>query len=171
MFATPIPLEISVREARDIYLRDNGFTIEGYTAPHVDFPVGPWTLRLPNPPARHRAVAAHDLHHVLTGYGTDYVGECEVSAWEVRAGMGGQWIAWFLCTTGFVTGLVFRPGRTWEAWKKARSATSLLGASPCPEDVLDLSVAEARSRLGIPEDGVASEPARLTRDAPGNASA
>ena len=41
MFATPIPLEISVREARDIYLRDNGFTIEGYTAPHVDFPVGP----------------------------------------------------------------------------------------------------------------------------------
>ena len=38
---------------------------------------------------RQRAVRWHDLHHVATRFGTDNVGEGEISAWELRRGLRG----------------------------------------------------------------------------------
>ena len=43
-------------------------------------------MTFPNTDSRKRAVPLHDLHHILTGYKTDWMGEAEIGAWELRAG-------------------------------------------------------------------------------------
>ncbi len=61
-----------------------------YAAAAIPLPVGRYTWNSSNPPARGRSIAIRDIHRVLTGFGTDTdnVGEVEVSAWEVGAGLG-----------------------------------------------------------------------------------
>ncbi len=166
-FATPIAPEITVREARDLYLRENGFSLAMYSEPTFVVPVGPLSVRLPNPPERKRVVGAHDLHHVLCGYGTDWIGEIEVSVWEVRAGLGRSWIAWTFCLPAALMGLVVCPRRAYRAWRAAEGAHSLLGPNADREALLDLPVGEARRRQGVPTHGAADHPARLNRRAPG----
>jgi hypothetical protein len=77
---------ITVQEARDAFLARRGFTTESYDAPIVPIPIGPLTIPLPSSEGRRALVRWHDLHHVLTGYDTDFVGEGEIGVWELRAG-------------------------------------------------------------------------------------
>ena len=164
--ATPADPDATVEAARDAYLAENGFTVEQYTQPSFEVPFGRWVLRLPNPPARQRAVCLHDLHHVVTGYGTDPLGEMEVSAFEVAGGLGGLWIAWMLSVPFFLFGLVRHPRRTWRAYRSARSCRSLLGDPRPYTELLGATVAELRESLGPPRTGAAEHPAGLNHLAP-----
>src|SRR5437016_5335847 len=78
--------DITVGEARDRYLADNGFDTAGYTADHFEVEVAGRMLRLRNGKTRQRVIPLHDLHHALTGYGTDLAGEAEIGAWELVGG-------------------------------------------------------------------------------------
>ncbi len=49
--------------------------------------IGPIPFAYPNTKARKRLVLAHDLQHLLTGYGTDLIGEAELGAWELGTGV------------------------------------------------------------------------------------
>jgi hypothetical protein len=164
--ATRPPPEMTVRQAREIYFRENGFSLAMYTEPSFDVPIGPISVRLPNPPARQRTVGAHDLHHVLTGYGTDWFGEIEVSAWEVRAGLARNPVAWMICIPFNLLGLIVCPRRLFRARRAGKGARSLLGADVDRNALLDLTLADARQRHGIPREGVADRPARLNQRAP-----
>src|SRR5215467_14616440 len=85
----PLPADWGVREGRDTYLAENGFTTAAYDVKWTDASFFGVRFRVPNT-ARHRwAIMLHDLHHVATGYGTDLVGEAEISAWELRRGLRG----------------------------------------------------------------------------------
>ncbi len=150
-----------------MYLRENGFSLAMYSEPTFVVPVGPLSVRLPNPPERQRVVGAHDLHHVLCGYGTDWIGEIEVSVWEVRAGLGRSWVAWTISLPLALLGLLVSPRRAHRVWRAAKGARSLLGRDADREVLLDLPVGEARRRHGVPTHGAADHPARLNRRAPG----
>ena len=78
-------MAVTLRDARDAYLAENGFTVEAYEARWID--VWLFGVRVPvlNTRRHRAALRVHDLHHVLTGFGTDLVGEGEISAWEARA--------------------------------------------------------------------------------------
>ena len=82
------PNDWSVRDGLATYLFENGFDTRQYDDDFVT--VNFWGIRftLPNPPNRKLAIRYHDLHHVMTGYGTDPIGEAEISAWELRRGIG-----------------------------------------------------------------------------------
>jgi hypothetical protein len=160
---------MSVREARDLYLRENGFTTAMYHESTFGVPIGPWTLRLWNPPSRRRVVAAHDCHHVLTGFGTDWIGEMEVAAWECGAGLGRNPFAWLVCVQFALLGLLRCPRRTWRAWRHGRRARSLLLGDASVESLLDLRLGEARRARGVNESSVADRPARLNARAPDSA--
>src|SRR5690348_8708353 len=81
------PDELTMREARDRYFEANRFGADGgYASKWVDIKLGPIPMPFPNTASRVRAVKYHDLHHVLTGYDTDWRGEFEISAWEIAAG-------------------------------------------------------------------------------------
>src|SRR5689334_17233409 len=114
----------TVREARDRYLDENGFDLAGYTAPTFELPIFRWKMKFRNPPARQKAVPLHDLHHVATGYGTDYIGEGEIGAWELVAGCN-TFITYFLNGGAFLFGLVIAPRRMMLAWSRARGSKTL----------------------------------------------
>ncbi len=148
------------------YLDENGFTIEEYTSPTVTISLGPIPLRFPNSPGRQRAIPLHDLHHVLTGYGTDLVGEAEIGAWELRAGCNTAFL-YFINLAAVMIGLVLAPRRIWRAWRAARGARSLYLDGRPASAYLERSIVEVRRAHGVPAEGAAEpELRRLHRKAP-----
>jgi hypothetical protein len=167
------PASWTVRRARDAYLAENGFTVDAYDAK--------WTegnlffgikMAIPNT-RRHRwAIMRHDLHHVATGFGTDHVGEAEISAWEIRAarrlGLYVSTIVFF----GILNGLLLAPRRTLEAFRAGKHARYLYEDPDSDEDyeaLLNLTVGQLRVLLGVPEGGIAKHPRRLHAYAPSKA--
>ena len=55
---SPLPASMRVREARDVYLRENGFSVASYAAPSFTFRVLGIRIRYPNPPSRQRVMMA-----------------------------------------------------------------------------------------------------------------
>jgi len=98
-----------------------------------------------------RAVRFHDLHHVLTGYDTNTIGEFEISAWEVAAGCKSFAAAWALNLSGMFAGVLVAPGRVFRAFKRGRRSRTLYGE--VFEPLLDLTVREARARYVAPDEG------------------
>jgi hypothetical protein len=138
----------SMRDARTLYFQVNGFGDNGgYDDPWVDFKLGPVPMPFPNTPARVRAVRYHDLHHVLTGYDTDIVGEFEISAWEIAAGCKGFVAAWQLNLGGMFGGLLIAPRRTLRAFLRGRHSRTVYGDDL--EALLQSNVGELRARTGV----------------------
>ena len=151
---------LSVREARERYFRDNGFGEDGgYGAAWVKLQMGPLTLPLPNTPQRVRAVRFHDLHHVVTGYATDWTGEAEIAAWEIAGSCADHHAAWLLNLWAMAIGLVIAPRRVWRAFVRGRRSRNLY-REPWSEALLEPRVGELRARLGLSDAAAASQPAR-----------
>lgn len=150
---------MTVREAVDRYLEENKFDRAEYTASHVPLKVGPLMLRFPNGKARQRAIPLHDMHHALTGYGTDLVGEAEIGAWEMRAGCTNLFL-YAINLTAVIAGVFLSPRRVLAAFRAGRGSTSLYALGLSAEEYDAMSVDELRRRAGIPEGGVADRSTR-----------
>ena len=156
----------SVGQAVDEYMTENGFTIAEYTAKTVTLFAGPLSFRFPNPPARAKVVPLHDIHHVVTGFGTDVIGEGEQGIWELRAGCPAP-IAIFLNGLAAAGGFLLSPKRIIRAFLSAKNATTLYESRLSEESAKLMTVRELRRHLSIPENGVANpEERRLHSHAP-----
>jgi hypothetical protein len=113
-----------MREARDRFLASNGFRIEDYSAPTYTVTFGRLPIRFPNTKAHQWATPLHDLHHILTGYRTDWIGEAETAAWELRAGCKTLVVYW-LDAAGAAIGLFISPARVWRAFLTASGQRTL----------------------------------------------
>ncbi|OJY31259.1 MAG: hypothetical protein BGO98_45095 [Myxococcales bacterium 68-20] len=137
---------MTMREARKVYFDANGFgETGGYDDAWVDFKLGPIPMPFPNTKARVEAVRYHDLHHLLTGYDTDIVGEFEIAAWEIAAGCKGYGAAWALNLGGMAGGLVRAPRRVFAAFVRGRGQRTTYGEEL--DVVLALTVGAARERF------------------------
>jgi hypothetical protein len=173
MARTPFPASMTVREARDAYLAENGFTVAAYDDAWTDASFVGIKFKVPNTKAHRVAIMLHDLHHVATGFGTDLVGEGEISAWEARRGLGalGLYVGGIVASGGLM-GLLLAPRRAARAWRGSSRAPSLFPL--CKERdfmeryeaLLSMTVGELREKLGVPADGVAREPRNLHAYAP-----
>ncbi len=152
MTQLPTPPDPTVREARDRFLAANALGPATYTDPRFTLHLGPWQVRLRNP----GLLPLHDLHHVATGFGSGLIGEAEISAFELRTGWGNLLIL-ALCVGAVCIGAVICPGRVWRAWKGSRGARGLYRRGRDYENLLDMTVAELRSHLGIPPEGLATQ--------------
>lgn len=56
---------------------------EDFKAHCVRVYIGCILAPVPNVKARKKFLKFHDMHHIITGYGIDRIGESEVSAWEL----------------------------------------------------------------------------------------
>ena len=141
-------LSMTVGAARTRYFERAGFPPDGgYSASFVSLgKLGPIPLGFPNTDSRRRAVVMHDLHHVATGYQTEWAGEGEISAWEVAAGCGRFPFAWFINLQGMVMGWFVSPSRTWRAFVRGRHSRSLY-AEGYREALLRETVGGLRARL------------------------
>jgi hypothetical protein len=134
----------TVRAGRDRYLKNNSLTLDSYTESGFPIYVGKRFIRLPNPGLLH----LHDLHHVVTGYGTGLVGEAEISAYELRAGCR-SFMVHLLCVGAILGAMFVAPRRIVRAWRRARGARTLYYTTIPYEALLDMSVAELRRHLDI----------------------
>ncbi|WP_434044767.1 MULTISPECIES: hypothetical protein [Sorangium] len=147
---------LTMRQARAIYFDVNRFGADGgYGDAWVDFKLGPLPVPFPNTQARVRAVRYHDLHHVLTGYDTNTIGEFEISAWEIGAGCKNFAAAWQLNLGGLFAGLLSAPRRTVGAFVRGRRSETLYGRPF--EALLDRTVGDLRREMRV--DAPSSGPA------------
>lgn len=146
---------LSLRAARKLYFAMNNFGESGgYDDAWVDFKLGPIPFPFPNTPARVRAVKFHDLHHILTGYTTDVLGEFEISAWEIGAGCRDFYAAWVLNLGGLAAGLLVAPRRIFRAFARGLASQSLYGSNL--EELLEQPVGATREQM------VAADPTPMT---------
>ena len=142
---------LSMKAARARYFEANGFEGDGgYSAKWVTGKFGPVPFAFPNIEARVTAVRFHALHHIVTGYQTDGVGEGEISAWEIASGCAGFWAAWLLNLLGMLLGFMLAPGAVFRAFVRGRRSQNLyrreLGA-----ELLAMPVGELRRQLLLGE--------------------
>jgi hypothetical protein len=148
--------QLGVRQARAQYFEDNGFGDDGgYGAAWVDFSLGPIPFPFPNTPMRVRAVRYHDLHHLVTGYGTDFEGELEIAAWELGAGCRDFIVPWQLNLGGLGVGVWWMTRRLFAAFVRGRRSQSLYGAPF--EPLLEMTVGELRAGCLGPHDSASRD--------------
>ncbi|GEM_PF-657498 len=156
---------LSMRDARNFHLAANGFDVLDYTRIWRTIVVADIPLLVPNPDLRRKEQPYHDLHHVLTGFGTDALGEAELAAWELRTGTLSGWR--FRRNLGkLLRGGLFRPGRALRAFLVAGGQRNLFREPGAYEPLLHMTVRELRLLLGLPADGLAAAPPRLHARAP-----
>jgi ubiquinone biosynthesis protein Coq4 len=140
--------EETVKNSRDRYLAENSLDLESYAAKNFPLYVWKWTVYIPNP----GLLQFHDLHHVVTGYGTGLTGEAEISAYELRGGCHSVGI-FMLCIGALLIGIFISPKRIWRAWKQAKGTKTLYDTGISYEKLLEMNVSDLREHLGIERGG------------------
>ncbi len=65
------------------------------------------------------SLVLHDIHHVLSGYDTDWIGELEIAAWELSSGGCGRYYLYWIDRVVFsLVGLVNAPRSTLRAFRR-----------------------------------------------------
>ena len=142
---------ITVREALATYLADNGFTTEAYGERFSKLSFFGLPIWIVNTKGRQRGLPLHDLHHVALGYDTDLVGECEISAWELRSGVRGHGpFVFYLIAQATLLGFVLSPKRARAAWRRGAGCRSLYALRANSSELMDMRVSELRQMLGLP---------------------
>ncbi len=95
-----------------------------------------------------QSLMLHDIHHLLTGYGTDLRGELELAGWELGSGgCAAHKFMWFDRLGTALFALVGAPGAFFRAVRAGRASRNLYREDL--DEVLALDVTELRSRMRI----------------------
>lgn len=140
---------LTIGEARERYFAQNGLGAGGYAERWVVLraagrPIGAF----PNTAARVRSVRLHDVHHVLAGYDTSWLGEAEIGAWELASGCADHAAAWLLNTLAVLIGGWRSPRAVLRAASRGRRSRNLYHAE-WDEALLDRRVGKVRAELGL----------------------
>lgn len=96
----------------------NGLNLGEEAEPVWMATLGSLELPLPNWRWRREIVAAHDGHHIITGYDASVKGELLVASWELGAGVYSDWRARALCAFLMALGLLRYPRQTIIAYRE-----------------------------------------------------
>jgi hypothetical protein len=141
----------TLAEVRTRMLATAGFGDGGYDRPTMRVYFGTWSIVMPNPRGRRIAVQLHDLHHALTGYGTDWRGEGALGGWEIAVGKGRFLLGMALSLGTFAIGMIFFPQTTFAAFVRGRRCNGLFRAYPHGVDaeLLSRRIGTMRAELGL----------------------
>ncbi|MEP6792725.1 MAG: hypothetical protein ABJB16_00245 [Saprospiraceae bacterium] len=113
---------------------------------------------MPNYDARRKAVLWHDIHHLATGYSAaTFIGECEISAWEIASGCGKYWAAFIIDTSGVVLGCFINPRKIIQAYARGRRSLNLYHDTFPVEKVMKMPVFDIRHLLGLDKNPMESK--------------
>ena len=139
--------EITLRQARAEYFESNGFPSDGgYEDKWIPLKFGWLTIYLYNSKARKAAVPFHDIHHVVTGYKTDLLGEAEIASWELAAGTHTKHFATIINMPCLLYGAILSPKRVFKAYVLGRSSSTYYAQS-FTDSLLNTTVNQARKDL------------------------
>lgn len=140
--------ELTVEQAQREFLWQAGFGRGTYDERWAKFELGPFPLLLPNIPARRRALPFHDLHHVLTGYDTTFMGEAQLAAWELGSGCKKEWVAWVLNTLGVCVGSLLDRRKVLRAFLYGKRCRNLYGRN-LNEELMQTRLGRLREELHL----------------------
>jgi len=138
-----------VKDALPVYFAEYHFAGGGYDKKWFRIKLGPLFIPLPNIKSRVDAVKIHDIHHLVTEYNADWKGEVEIGAWEIAAGCERVTVAWLLNLGSFFIGIFFFPTALYKAFMKGRHTITSLYYNTNYEKLLNKSLGELRSKLGV----------------------
>lgn len=143
------PDEMMIEDAvKEMFHRFN-IPSNAYTAKSFYIQIGNFALPVPNIPARVRIARFHDMHHVLTGYPANWLGEAEIGAWELATGCRHYFIAWFLNSGAVLVGLCINPKAVIKAFYRGTKTRTNLYHNFNYEDLLTYNVRELKSKIGL----------------------
>lgn len=135
--------------ARQRYFAANGFD-GAYSERWVKLKAGPIPIYFPNADGRRRAVKFHDLHHIATGYQTDWTGEAEIGGFEIGGGCGPFVWAWILNLQALAIGLFMAPRAVFRGFVRGRHAGTLYHQGEFTDEaMLGRSVGDIRRQLHL----------------------
>ena len=144
------PSSMTLREALDIFFTKYNLGEEGGLNSNWAYLDMKWfRIPFPNTSSRKKALIFHDIHHIVTGYKSDWQGEAEIAAWEVSSGCGEYGAAWFLDLGGIAMGVFFFPRKTFRAFIRGRRTTNLYLSHYKKEDLEKMSIREVQTKLGL----------------------
>jgi len=140
-----------IRDALTQHYVKHGLPLDGGASnPWFNVHIGPMTIRLPNPPARRRAVVMHDINHIVTGYNTTFSeGEMSIAAFEVGAGCGRLAIVWFINLSLLAIALVVHPRVAFAGFVRGRRSASIYANVKDATALGEMSVDRVRALLRI----------------------
>lgn len=103
--------------------------------------VGIFSFKYPNLDGN--ALLLHDLNHLITGYKTNWQGECEVSAWELASGgRKGYSRTWIYPISLVLLGMIICPIKTIKAYREGKVRTNSFILSLQNRNLLELTKSE-----------------------------
>ena len=108
---------------------------------------------IPNFKVRKKAIFKHDVHHLATGYQSNFRGETEIGSWEIGSGIKKYWIAFMLDIQAVMIGILFNPAGVFKAFVRGRRTKNLYTDQYPDTDILHMKMGEIRKmlKLDIPE--------------------
>lgn len=91
--------------------------------------IGSFPVRMPGFEWRRKAVATHDIHHLVTGYACNWAGEIEIANWEFAAGRYPHACATLFCLPLVAAGALSIPRRSFAAFVRGRHSRTLYSAA------------------------------------------
>lgn len=133
------------------YVKNNLGDDGGLSSPVVRIEVNKhFHFVMPNYDARRKAVLWHDIHHLATGYSAaTFIGECEISAWEIASGCGKYWAAFIIDTSGVVLGCMINPRKIIQAYARGRRSLNLYHDTFPAEKVMKMPVSDIQQLLRL----------------------
>lgn len=138
---------LTLREARTRFLAEYRLPPDGdHAVTWWSIDLAALRIHLPNFAWRRRALACHDLHHIVTGYECSPMGEIQTAAWEFSAGCFPSPLATAFYLPLVAVGAVFAPKVTFAAFLRGRQSTTVYAAA-IDADLLGTEVGALSSRL------------------------
>ena len=125
------------------------FPSDAYTAKYFSIRLGNSSINLPNITARVKVARYHDIHHILTGYPANWVGEAEIGAWELATGCRTSFIAWFLNGGAVFVGLFMKPKAVLKAFCRSWKTKTNLYHNFEYSQLLEMTVKELQDKIGL----------------------
>ena len=107
-------------------------------------------LYIPNIDARRIVLLQHDVHHLLTGYGTSLIDELEISSWEIGSGCGNYWFGWAINMQGLMLGLLLRFRGVFRAFVRGRHSMNLYNNPIEDARLKNMTIKEIESIIKVP---------------------
>lgn len=109
--------DMTIKEALIGFYKFNQLNLTDDFSSHcVRVYIGCLLTPVPNIQARKRYLKFHDLHHIMTGYGIDRIGESEISAWELGSRSCRKPIISIMNLFALSTGFILSPSKVTAAF-------------------------------------------------------
>jgi hypothetical protein len=158
--ATTYPGHQTIQEALTVFFEKYQLGPDGGMSDKwVKLRFGRFYIPFPNTASRKKALMFHDIHHIATGYESNWKGESEIGAWEVSTGCGSYTAAWVLDLGVFALGLLIFPKATFNAFVRGRRTLNLYRNTYTRTQLMDMEIGEVQAILKL--DSASTSPATL----------